>query len=169
MDNPETLGRVSDSILQEPVKITVDVRATSVMEKWLMKWGIKPSKRVFAIYPIVFGNLIRISKLVRSINMNLQATNLLDASFEAMSEHGDAMARIIAMAIQQQKQEPSEKMVRFILGNFTAQEMKTVLSVVLRQMDVQSFMMSIISMKGLNVLDKKENGKAEVSPAEKGS
>lgn len=101
--------------------------------------------------------------------MNLQATNLLDASFEAMSEHGDAMARIIAMAIQQQKQEPSEKMVRFILGNFTAQEMKTVLSVVLRQMDVQSFMMSIISMKGLNVLDKKENGKAEVSPAEKGS
>lgn len=156
----ETLKRVSETTLQEPIELTVDVNPASSLHARLQKWGLLPKKRVFVMRPIFLGSLIRISKVLMSVDMKIpDGTNgkpdgatLLDANYQAIIQHAESLARIVAMAIDNKDREPSGKLVKFIVRNFTTAEMLGVLAHVLKQMDLTSFMSSIISVRGLNVL-----------------
>lgn len=158
MDNEkETLQQVSDTTLEQPVTITVDVEPQGALHKILQKWGVLPKKRVFVIKPIYLGTLVRVSKLILSLGIKLPDKNsdtasLMEANYQAIADHSYTMAEIVALAIQNNRQSPDPKLIAFVMNNFTAREMMTVLTVVLRQMDLKNFMSSIISVRGLNVL-----------------
>ena len=109
--------------------------------------------------------MMRISKLLLQIDINIR-DHTTDFLYKAIEQHGDVIARVIAVAITNKREEPSQKLVDFIIYNFTSKELFGVLTIVLRQMDVGSFINSIISMKGLSVLESgaKKNGSTEVSP-----
>lgn len=167
---PETLEKVSDAILEQPATITVDVIPQNGIQRKMQHWGITAKQRVYTIRPLTLGTLIRISRILLGINMALpDRDKILEVNYETIDKHGEKLARIIALAIRNNRSEPDEKLEKFILQNFNCKEMFKVLSLVVSQMDLTNFMSSIISIKGMNVLADRSasvtsaNGK-EVSP-----
>lgn len=160
----EVLKKVSDTVVQQPVQLEVDIRPAGRAHAWLQRIGLMPRKRTLTISPITFGNLIRASDLILGIDpKRFNMDNLLQSNYEAIRDHGQAIARIVAIAIHNGRKEPPAGLIRFILDHFTSHELMTVMSVVLRQMNISDFMTTIISVRGLNVLQ------TEMSPADQGS
>jgi hypothetical protein len=156
----ETLERVADTVLNEPVEITVDV--ISPRRVWWKFWIEPVRKRVFKIQQITYGNLIRISKLLLSVEVDenfLTSAKLMDQTFTILSKHGDTITRIVATALHNKKSEPPTELIDFVKHNFSSKELFEVFSIILRQMDITSFISTIITMKGLSVL---EEGKRNV-------
>ncbi len=158
----DIIKRVSDTVTDQPVIITVDIKDRSWMDKLLKRNPVK----IFEVKQITLGNLIRISKLLRGIDVGefnkISQQNILDSNFNLMEQYGHTLAEIVATALHNKKDPPEQHLVAFIENNFTARELLNVLSVVLRQMDVASFMSTIISIKGLSIL---ENPGANVTNA----
>jgi hypothetical protein len=156
----ETLEQVSDVTLDKTLTITVDVQAQSWYRRLLQKWGILPKKRVFELKPAYLGTLVRISRILLSIDLKRfgakedQTSHLLEMNYQAIVNHSGHLAEIVALAISNKDKEPPASLVSFIIRNFTTQEMLGVLGLVLKQMDLTSFMSSIISVRGLNVLER---------------
>lgn len=155
----ELLEKVTDAALDEPIRISVDVIPQNWWQKKLQQWNIWPKKKTYPLKPLYFGTLIRIAKILLSIQWKMpegkdhQSANLLEMNFTALQNHSHHLAEIVALAITNTHQPPNKKLVYFILQNFTPKEMMGVLSIVLKQMDLSSFMISITSVKGLNVLE----------------
>jgi hypothetical protein len=167
----DILGQVADTTLSKAVELSVDIRPRNKIHRWLQTKKWRPAKRMLYIHPAFLGTLIRISKLLLSIDLAvLTKDNLLDGNYKLAREHGHKMAMIIAAAVHNRESEPPDKLVEFITWNFSTVELMNVVAIVTRQLGVTSFMSSIISMKGLNVLDSepRKNGKNGVSPMEQG-
>lgn len=169
MNEEPILQQVSDATLQSPVTITVDIHPANRLHAFMQKRGMLPKTKAFEIKPAFLGTLIRISAILVSIEFVVpkgenEHSNLLKANYDTILNHGKAMAEVIALAIRNCDKEPDKLLVKFILRNFNTQEMFTVLSLVVNKMDLKNFMTSIISIKGLNVLETKKN--ANVSDAE---
>lgn len=169
----ETLQKVSDTTTDKPVTIEVDIYPQTRVQAFLQRWGVLPKKRVFLLKPIFLGTMLRISKLLLTLDMKLPEKdgtpgfNHLEANYEAISQHAGTMAKIVALAIQNTEKEPDGKLERFVMNNFTSKEMMSVLIAVLNQMDLKNFMISIISVRGLNVLEtRKAASVMDVSAAE---
>jgi hypothetical protein len=161
----ETLQAVADAALQEPVIMDVDVKPQSRFFALLQKYGLKPKVRTLTIHPIVMGNLIRISKLLIDIDMTVfDLKQLLESNYQAMAKYGDHVVQVVAIAVHNGKSEPPRELVEFIRYNFTSHELLAVLGLVAKQMNVMSFMSSIISIKGMNVLTSQK----EMSPISQG-
>jgi hypothetical protein len=149
----EVLKKVSDVTLEEPISITVDVKPMGWIHRRLQKWGVIPKKRVFELKPITLGSLIRISKYLLEIDIRIpDRDSILDANYRALTEHGEKLAIVIALAIRNSKAPVDKNLVEFIKQNFTPKEILAVLGIVIRQMDITNFMSSIISVRGMNVL-----------------
>jgi hypothetical protein len=156
MDN--VLQNVASTVVSEGVTLVVDIR-----RKWWEKLLRRPSQRVFHIHPITLGSLVQISKRLLSIDTNISdMKNLLEMNYHLMEDHTRTAAEVVAIAIHNKPGEPPAALVRFIINTFTAKEVFSTLSIVIKQMDVTSFMSSIILVKGgMNVI--------EMSPKDQGS
>ncbi len=161
------LNKVGDAALQKPVELEVDIISPGRFQRILQHLGLMAKKRKLVLHPITLGNLIRISQQMLAIDINLfRQENLLESNYKAIQLHGNTIARIIAIAVNNSKSDPPASLVRFIVNNFTAKELLQTLGIVLRQMNITDFMTSIISVRGLNVLEASNNG---MSPVEQGS
>ena len=161
--NTETLQKVAETVLAEPVRVTVDIKPKNHWHRKAQAWGWMPKKKEFPITPICLATLLRISKILLTIDIRLHQDQhkLLNEIYQAIDRHAEKMAMIVALAIRNSDGPVDANLVAFILRNFTAKEIMTVLSVVVKQMDVSSFLSSIISIRGLNVLDTQEIASAE--------
>lgn len=150
----DVINKVSDTLTGEPVLITVDVTPKNFLYK--LWYGKRKRKKVFTIHLITPGNMIRISKLLNSIDNSLydlkENGNILDSNWQAIEKYTKVLVEITAIAITNKKEMPPKSLIDFIEYNFTAAELYSVLAVVIKQMDVASFMSTIISVKGLNIL-----------------
>ncbi len=156
----ETLSEVSDATLEKPFIITVDISPNSRLHKRLQDWGVLPKQRIFQLKPIYLGSMLKLSPLLLGIDLTLpkvkqelEGGSYLVMSYEAIQNHAEKMAKIIAIAIQNNNEDPDKSLVKFILRNFTAKEIMRVLTLVIKQMDIENFISTIISVKGLNVLE----------------
>lgn len=171
MEQKTVLNQVAETVLTEPVKIKVTVGPCNKLHKWLQDLKLSPKIVVLEIKPTVLGNLIRISKLLLSVDTTaLSKSNVLEGNYQLMAQHSETIARVIATAVHNRVDEPPESLVKLILYNFSSTELLTVVKIVRRQMEVRNFMTTIISARGLNVLDSEQtkNGNAEVSPSTPG-
>jgi hypothetical protein len=167
-DKIKVLSEVADTVLDEPVVLTVDVRPQSRLHALLMKWKLLPEKKVFQVRPICMGSLIRISRLILSIDAGkVDFKNMLESNYRFVDQYAETAAQVIAIAITNSKQKPSGRLVKFILHNFSSSELLSTILIVVRQMGVQNFMSSIISLRGLSVLE--DAVSPEVSPTGQGS
>lgn len=154
----ETLERVVDTTLEKPFTISVNIEHVGRIERLLQSWGIKPKQRVFELTPITLGNMIRISKLLLRIDEKiLDKENLLDSNYQILSDHGEKLAEIIAIAISNNKIGPSESLIKLVKEEFTPKIMLRTFAEIIMQMNVKDFMHSIILVRGFNVLEKKES------------
>lgn len=160
INEKETLDNVASAVLQDPIEIEVIIPPRSKLHAFMQRKGIQKKARRFILRPIYLGSLIRISKLLIGIDFNvpdimdkIKNGSFLELNYIAIAKHGNSIAEIVAIAIQNNDEKPNPKLVKFIVNNFTANELKGVLTLVIRQMDLTSFMSSIIAVKGMNVLE----------------
>jgi len=170
----ETLANVADTVIDKAYTFEIIIVPQNKLHAWLQKRGLMPKKKVFSIRPIVAGNLFRISKLLLSINydeLKKTGTNAIDLFHRMVTDHSETLWTICAIAIQNNRQEPSKKLIRLIRDNLSSQEMFQLLAYVLDKMDSQNFLSSIILIRGLNVQEsaEKKTELNEVSPLSQGS
>lgn len=116
--------------------------------------------------PICLGALIKISKLIMSITKDKDAEKDFTVHMYTMVvDHTETMIRIIAIALMNSKADPPEKLLELIEREFTAKDLSNAISVIHEKMNTKSFLISIISVRGLNVLVTKK----EMSPKVQGS
>ncbi len=164
----ETLSTVADATLAQPITMEVDVIPQGWLHKLLQKWGVRDKKRVFTLRPITLGNLMRISRILLEIDIKKildSGVNFLEGSYQAMDQHSEKLAEVVAISITNRKDKPSRRLIEFICNNFTSTELVGVISIVIKQMNVSGFMTSIISIRGLTILEPA----GEVNPEEQGS
>lgn len=149
----DTLEKVADTILDNHVTLTVTIEPKSRLDRILMRFGLKEKVKLLEIHPLNFGSMIKISRLLLNIDIEvLKSGNMLDAVYKIMDTKGDLIAKVLAVAIVNRKKDPPDELINFIKDNFTSQELLHALMIVLKQMDVTSFMSSIVSMRGINLL-----------------
>lgn len=169
----DILSKAATAVTQEPVSFEIILVPQSRWEAWLMKKGWKATKKNFKITPIVFGNLLRISNLLLTIDPQKRkdGQGFLDISYKLIAAHADTLVEILAIAIQNTKQDPSPQLMTLLRHNLTPKEMITLLGMILEKMDLKNFIISISSIRGLNVLESEEKTKPEneVSPSTQGS
>jgi len=152
----QILNDVAETVLNQPVKISVDVAPKNKTHAFLQRINFCEKKREFTIYPLCMGAMIRASKELLSIDVSIfDFENLLESNYKSIVRDSNAIARVLAISITNapEDQKSESRIIKFILRNFNSKEMLSCLKIVLKQMDVTSFMSSIISAKGLNLLN----------------
>jgi hypothetical protein len=164
----EVLQKVADAVTDRPTTIVVDVNYSNRWQKKLQKWNVLPKQRQFDIAPITLGSLIRISKLLLEINISIEELKVKwkDSSYQAMYLHSETMAKVIATAIQNTREEPPASLVAFILNHFSSKELLAVMNIITGKMDITSFISTIVSARGINVLESQTAGATTASKSE---
>jgi hypothetical protein len=161
------LAGVADTATDRPIEINVEILPANRVYAFLQAKGLYPKVKKFIIRPITLGNLIRISKLLLGIDMTIfDRSAILESNYLLIERHTRQLAQIVAIAIHNSRQEPPESLVNLVVDNFSSKELLGTIHIVLKQMDISNFMSSIISVRGLNVLDRTKA--EEMSPVDQG-
>lgn len=150
----EVLASEVDAIVEKPTTIEIDIVCPKPTDRLKFLLGF-PRKRIFQLRPLVLGNLARISQRLLKVDMPLLdgSGNLLVSNYEAMSAHSEALAEIVAIGLTNGRHEPKKSLTNFLMENMTSAELLTVVSHIIRMMDIGSFMNTIISAKGMSLLN----------------
>jgi len=145
---------VVDTILQEGIDFFIEYNAPNI----LRRRGILPKSKKFVIRPLVMGTLIRVSKIMVDMKFTekVSSENFTTQGMEMMAGHTNELIDIIALAIENRESRPNKRLTKLIRKNATPQEIVELINVVVSQMDVGNFMKSIISIKGVSLLQKEE-------------
>ena len=153
------LTKTADALTEKSIGITI----TTNERHWLKRWFSK-KVHVFELRPLSLGTMIKISRILVSIPEGLfdGKPNLKQLAASTVVEHGEQLAQMIALALVNRKEDPPVSMVNLILHNMTASDILGVCQAVFTQMDTHSFLRSIISIRGINML-------TEMNPQSQGS
>lgn len=157
------LENVANTITDEPVELAVDIIPQGKIHAILQRIGVISKKKVFRLRQITIGNLIRISRIVLSVD-TIDFGNedqILSSAVDSIAKSGDKVAELVAVAIHNKRSAPPKSLIDFVKANFTASELKAVVGIILKQMNVQDFIISIVSVKGIQIL--------KTSPDDQGS
>jgi hypothetical protein len=156
MEEKKVLKSVAGTVLEEGVDFFIDVNNQNILHRL----RILPKAKHFTIKPLVLGTMIRVSEeiidLVTVSEADLKGRSYLDVGAEQIIANRDRMVNIIALAITNSESKPPKSLTAFLRKNLTANEMMEILKVVTRQLDVKSFLSSIMSVKGMSLLNPKE-------------
>ena len=143
------LSNTADAVTDDATIIEIDI----LHPRWWQRL-LKKTKRVYKLQPATLGTLVKISKELLSIEIeDADKSNWMVLCQKLMQAHSGRLAKVIAIAIVNRKEEPPDSLVEFIAYNMTAKEMSIVAAHVLDKMDIRSFVSSIISIKGTNILE----------------
>jgi hypothetical protein len=147
------------AILQEGVDFTVTVTNPGLWHRI----GVLKKERKFIVHPLCLGSLLRISKLLVSLEdkpLDLSG-NVLSVASNGIIQYSRIFAEISAIAVTNTDKEPSERLIQFFIDNLTPKELFQLLQLVIKQMEVSDFLLCIVSAKGLNLLKEKNAGAME--------
>jgi len=153
-EEKKVLKNVADTILQEGIDFYVDLNRLNILHRI----GLRPKSVKYIIKPLYLGTLIRISKLMVDISLpeKIKQEDWNMKGIEMISKHSELLVDVLALAIHNRPGQPSNKTKRTILNNCTPEEIYAILTFVLHQMDVANFMKSIISIKGMSLIEREE-------------
>jgi hypothetical protein len=150
-----------DSILEKGVDFTITITRKGIFNKL----HLAPTERKFIIYPIKMGALLKISKilldldteeLVGAMKSEDKEINLLDLGAKNIIENKDKLIMMIAYGITNCEKEPSKSLINFLNNNLTTKEGLKLMTLVVQQMNVSPFLASLVSIKGMNLLEAKK-------------
>ncbi|GAI76008.1 unnamed protein product, partial [marine sediment metagenome] len=95
-------------------------------------------------------------ELVGAMKNEGKEINLLDLGAKNIIENKDKMIKMIAYGIVNSEKEPSKRLIKFLNENLTAKEGLKLMTVIVQQMDVNPFLASLVSIKGMNLLQTKK-------------
>jgi hypothetical protein len=149
------LEKVSETITEKPVKITVDVKPKNQLHAWLIKHRIKPSKRFFEIKPQRVGNVYRIAGRAVKLDTGklFQTEDRIGSMVDVLSRHGEDIFYIVAAAIQNDHREPTEALIEIVKNEFEMNDLLTVLQIAVSNYNINAFFNSIALMVGVDALN----------------
>lgn len=166
-ENKQIRQNAVNSILEKGVDFTITIQNKNIFHRL----NLIPSERKFVIYPIKMGTLLKISKILLDLNTNElievmkkndKETNFMDLGAKNIIENKDKLVKMIAYGIVNSEKEPSKRLIRFLNENLTTKEGLKLMTLVIQQMDVSPFLASLVSIKGMNLLQiKKEETPGE--------
>jgi len=153
------IKREIESFLQSGKQIEVAVRRPNILHKI----GILRRVREFIIYPITLGTLLRISELLSDVDpedfkgmLEIVEKGKDERAFrigiESIKKYVWIIARVIAYAVTNSKNQPDKKIVRFLEKNLDVIEALKILNVIVQQMQVKDFLALMVSVSGLNLM-----------------
>jgi len=159
------LKAVSDTVTSKAVSFDIDIRVKNIFGR------VREKKKSFVVRPLTPSQLQRISKLIIDIDID-EIT--IARVFHLLRDHARTCAEIVAIAVSESREEPSDELIDLFFHNLDHADMDTALKIVLQQMEVVNFINTIVSIKSLNVLERKpagaqNAGKNEASPIVPGS
>ncbi|HUS00139.1 MAG TPA: hypothetical protein VMY77_00345 [Chitinophagaceae bacterium] len=153
MNETDILSDIADSLLDKPITFTVDIVSRTWFDNLLIKWKLKKSKREFKIAGATLGTMIKISKELLAIDLTgFDRKNILDSNYKLAEDHAERMAKIIAIAVVNNKADPSPGLINFFLNNLTVKELKVMFNTVLAKIDYVNFLTTIASAKQIDIL-----------------
>jgi hypothetical protein len=148
----EILKKAAETIVSKPIKIKIDIVNPTFKEKILLKLKrIKPF-REFEVRPLTYGKLMQITEILTSMDVEqFIGGDLQQACYSLLKDFKNNHAEILAIALTPGRK-PCGKIKDYIIDNTTPQEGLKLCSIVLKQMDLSSFISSIVLMNGLKLL-----------------
>ena len=166
-ENKQIRQNAVNSILEKGVDFTITIQNKNIFHRL----NLIPSERKFIIYPIKMGALLKISEILLGLNTdelvgamkkNDKEINFMDLGAKNIVENKDKLIKMIAYGIVNSEKEPSKKLIRFLNENLTTKEGLKLMTLIIQQMDVSPFLASLVSIKGMNLLQiKKEETPGE--------
>jgi len=150
MKDQEIANKTSDTLTDTGQEITIIVNHPGILHHL----HILPTSKKFILKPLVLGTLQRISAKLVGIGCELKSEDMWEESLKSSATNSKEMAEIIALAIWNRKQLPPKSLVEFIYYNLSSAELFNILMVVIKQMNVKDFMTSIMSVRGLSLLNR---------------
>lgn len=170
-EEKEILKKVSETVTEKPLlTFDVDIKPTGDFKKlhqWLIDRKLRPSKRYFIIKPQRVGNVYRIAG--RAVSFNVDGLiddkgNIPDeldkvgVLIKLMVDYGQDIFYIVAAAIQNDDQEPSEALIKIVRNEFEMLDLLKVLRVAVGNYNITAFIHTIALITGVDAL------KTKVSP-----
>jgi hypothetical protein len=147
-------AKVKKAILQEPHKFKIRTRG------FINLIGIK--RVPFRIYPLYYGTMIKISgamqKLQTSSKEALKET-MFKTSYEMIGQNAYLVSLMIAYAILNSRIKIklfARPLAQWLKWHFTSEDGAKLMVMVLEKTNIEDFLDTIISLKGLNVLAPKK-------------
>lgn len=163
----EILPKVADNITEKPETFILTKKVFFFGEKLLIKLGLLSNKRVFKIEPQRVINIYRIAGRVVTINTGnaFKTIDRIGVLMDVMSRHGKDIFYIVACMIQNDHNEPTEKMLKIVENELEMSDLLTILKIAVSNYDVADFLTSITLIVGVDALKLEE----QVSPKVQGS
>ena len=125
---------------------------------YLRMFGIQ--KKRFKIHPLYLGTLVFIGKFIPKIDINKVKfeSHPMTEVLEKMPLNGVIMAKIVAVSVLNSRIKILlfyRMYQRYFLWHITPADLKILTVLVLQQTNVQDFIYSIVSLKGLDVVSPK--------------
>jgi len=140
------------NVIEDTFTILVDAKPSNKIESILMSLGLKSRKRRFEIKPMSLGTKIRFSKYVSSIDLAATSDmNIIEATNFICANHMENIVNALASIIHNKDTEPPESLKKFILDNFTTNELSQIVLMAKENQNVEVFINSIISMTGVSL------------------
>jgi hypothetical protein len=145
------------AIMQEPIEVRVTINRLNLLHRI----GILKKERKFILRPLYLGTLLRISKVVFDIKDiqeegELKDINLVAKALEMALMNTDKLIDVIALAITNNKILPDKKLKKFLMENLDAQQAFQLVTMISAQINVLSFINSIILIKRVSLINQGE-------------
>ena len=139
-----------DAVLQEGIDFYVTIEHPNVIRRLLRK-----TERHFVIKPLYLGTLLRISRIMVDMKLPEQVGrgDWMDQGVKLMAGQTEQLLDIVSLAIHNREGNPDKRIKKLLRENVTPVELLALVSYVINQMNVQDFMKSIISIKGMSLIN----------------
>lgn len=164
MTDQQILSASANAITQSELKLVIDKVPTNLLQKAMLKLKLTPRKHVYNIKPLYFGALIKVSQLILTLPESLSESTTeatATAIYSLIANHGHTVTTVIATAIQNNDMPVSEHFIKQLLRELTAPEMYRCLSIIYKQLNVESFISSMVLVRGMNIIPTKKTNLEE--------
>jgi hypothetical protein len=148
-EEKNTLKQTADAVLEKGITLEVDILHPTLLQRLR-----KRTKRKFIIKPASLATLVNISNEFLDVDVDLSdRSNILKIIQQLAVKESYRLAKTIAYAIHNSRDEPPKELIDFVYYNFEVAELQKVVAIVLEKISYGSFLNSIVSIKGMNILE----------------
>jgi hypothetical protein len=140
----------------KPFFLEIDIEPKSAWQSLRLRLGLKPKKVVYKIDPLVIGTLSAVCKLILELKIDMDVLSperINDEGPLMVQESHEAICTIIAMSISNRSGRYSVKCKQLISEQLTTQDLLKAMIVVRSQMHMNEFLATILSLKGINIME----------------